>query len=118
MLRVVIPLSLPGIQSGAILVFVLSISAYVIPILLGGLKVKLTPTLVIQLLIDAFLWPFGAALSFLLMYMTFVAMAVQGMLARRRTAFTRAVSFSTNFSAMLCWISRRLEEVQRSPFSE
>jgi putative spermidine/putrescine transport system permease protein len=66
MLRIVIPLSLPGIQSGAILVFVLSISAYVIPILLGALKVKLMPTLVIQLLIDAFLWPFGAALAFIL----------------------------------------------------
>lgn len=66
MLRVVLPLSLPGIQAGAILVFVLTISAYVIPILLGGLKVKLTPTLVIQLLIDAFLWPFGAALAFVL----------------------------------------------------
>jgi spermidine/putrescine transport system permease protein len=29
-------------------------------------------------------WPFGAALSFLLMYMTFVAMAVQGLVSRRR----------------------------------
>jgi putative spermidine/putrescine transport system permease protein len=66
MARIVIPLSLPGIQAGAILVFVLSISAYVIPILLGALKVKLMPTLVIQLLIDAFLWPFGAALAFIL----------------------------------------------------
>jgi len=66
MFRIVIPLSLPGIQAGAILVFVLSISAYVIPILLGALKVKIMPTLVIQLLIDAFLWPFGAALAFIL----------------------------------------------------
>jgi putative spermidine/putrescine transport system permease protein len=64
--RVVIPLSLPGIQAGSILVFVLTISAYVIPILLGALKVKIMPTLVIQLLIDAFLWPFGAALAFIL----------------------------------------------------
>jgi putative spermidine/putrescine transport system permease protein len=66
MLRVVIPLSLPGIQAGSILVFVLTISAYVIPILLGALKIKIMPTLVIQLLIDAFLWPFGAALAFIL----------------------------------------------------
>jgi spermidine/putrescine transport system permease protein len=29
-------------------------------------------------------WPFGAALSFLLMYMTFVAIALQAMLSRRR----------------------------------
>jgi putative spermidine/putrescine transport system permease protein len=66
MTRIVIPLSLPGIQAGSILVFVLSISAYVIPVLLGALKVKIMPTLVIQLLIDAFLWPFGAALAFIL----------------------------------------------------
>jgi putative spermidine/putrescine transport system permease protein len=66
MFRVVIPLSLPWIQAGAILVFVLTISAYVIPVLLGALKFKIVPTLVIQLLIDAFLWPFGAALAFVL----------------------------------------------------
>jgi putative spermidine/putrescine transport system permease protein len=48
MARIVIPLSLPGIEAGAILVFVLSISAYVIPILLGALKVKLMPTLVVH----------------------------------------------------------------------
>jgi putative spermidine/putrescine transport system permease protein len=66
MLRVVIPLSLPGIQAGSILVFVLTISAYVIPVLLGALKFKIMPTLVIQFLIDAFLWPFGAALAFIL----------------------------------------------------
>jgi putative spermidine/putrescine transport system permease protein len=66
MLRIVIPLSLPGIQAGAILVFVLSISAYVIPVLLGALKIKIMPVLVVQLLIDAFLWPFGAALAFIL----------------------------------------------------
>ena len=65
-LRVVIPLSLPGIQAGSILVFVLTISAYVIPVLLGALKFKIMATLVIQLLIDAFLWPFGAALAFIL----------------------------------------------------
>jgi spermidine/putrescine transport system permease protein len=29
-------------------------------------------------------WPFGAALSFLLLYMTFIAIAVQAMLSRRR----------------------------------
>ncbi len=66
MRRIVIPLSLPGVQAGSILVFVLTISAYVIPILLGAFKIKIMPTLVIQLLIDAFLWPFGAALAFIL----------------------------------------------------
>jgi len=64
--KVVLPLSLPGIQSGTILVFVLTISAYVIPILLGGFKVMLMPTLVVQQVLESFLWPFGAALALIL----------------------------------------------------
>ncbi len=66
MLRVVVPLSLPGVQAGTVLVFVLTISSYVIPILLGGMKVMIMPTLVVQQLLDAMLWPFGAALAFIL----------------------------------------------------
>ncbi|MEZ5933847.1 MAG: ABC transporter permease [Alphaproteobacteria bacterium] len=65
-LRVVLPLSLPGIQAGTILVFVLTISSYVIPVLLGGFNVVIMPTLVVQQLLDAMLWPFGAALAFVL----------------------------------------------------
>ncbi len=68
MLRVVFPLSLPGVQAGTLLVFVLTISAYVTPILLGGFKVVIMPTLVIQQLLDAMLWPFGAALAFILSF--------------------------------------------------
>lgn len=64
--RVTFPLSLPGIQAGVILVFMLTISAYVIPILLGAMQFKILPTIVIQLLIGAFLWPFGAALALIL----------------------------------------------------
>lgn len=66
MLRVVFPLSLPGVQAGTVLVFVLTISSYVIPILLGGFNVMIMPTLVVQQLLDAMLWPFGAALAFIL----------------------------------------------------
>jgi putative spermidine/putrescine transport system permease protein len=64
--RVVIPLAMPGIQSGTILVFVLAISAYVTPVILGGSRVKLMAPLVVQQLIEAFLWPFGAALALVL----------------------------------------------------
>jgi putative spermidine/putrescine transport system permease protein len=66
MARIVFPLSMPGVQAGTVLVFVLTISSYVIPILLGGLKVMIMSTLVVQQLLDAMLWPFGAALAFLL----------------------------------------------------
>ena len=66
MRRIVFPLSLPGVQAGTVLVFVLTISSYVIPILLGGMNVMIMPTLVVQQLLDAMLWPFGAALAFIL----------------------------------------------------
>ena len=66
MFKVIVPLSLPGIQAGSILVFVLTISSFVIPILLGSYKVMIMPTLVVQQIMDAMLWPFGAALAFIL----------------------------------------------------
>jgi putative spermidine/putrescine transport system permease protein len=43
------------------MVFVMSISAYVTPMLLGGLRVTTMPMTVVNTLIDAFRWPLGAA---------------------------------------------------------
>jgi putative spermidine/putrescine transport system permease protein len=61
--RVTWPLSLPGVFAGMLLVFVLAVSSYVIPILLGGNNVLVIPMLVVQLLLDAFNWPVGSALA-------------------------------------------------------
>jgi putative spermidine/putrescine transport system permease protein len=61
--RVVLPLIIPGLQSGIILVFVLAASAYVIPMLLGGGRVQTLPTVMVQQLMGSLLWPFGAALA-------------------------------------------------------
>ena len=61
--RVLLPLSLPGVQAGSILVFVLAISAYVTPALIGGLRVKTVAVSVVDALIDTFQWPFGSALA-------------------------------------------------------
>jgi putative spermidine/putrescine transport system permease protein len=44
-------------------VFVLAISAYVTPALIGGLRVKTMAVSVVDALIDTFQWPFGAALA-------------------------------------------------------
>lgn len=63
--KVLLPLSLPGIQSGTILVFLLGCGAYVTPMLLGAGRVHTTTTTVVQLL-EQFLWPFGAALALVL----------------------------------------------------
>ncbi|MHA6642702.1 ABC transporter permease [Mesorhizobium sp. A623] len=64
--KVTLPLSLPGIQAGTILVFVLSISAYVTPAMLGGSGGRTMSVLVVQYLVDNFRWPAGAALAIIL----------------------------------------------------
>lgn len=64
--KVTLPLSLPGIQAGTILVFVLSVSAYVTPAMLGGTGGRTMAVLVVQYLVDNFRWPAGAALAIIL----------------------------------------------------
>lgn len=71
--KVTLPLSLPGIQAGAILVFVLSISAYVTPAMLGGTKGRTMSVLVVQYLVDSFRWPAGAALA---IFMSAITLAI------------------------------------------
>ncbi|QOF74444.1 ABC transporter permease (plasmid) [Aminobacter sp. SR38] len=64
--KVTLPLSMPGIQAGTILVFVLSISAYVTPAMLGGTGGRTMSVLVVQYLVDNFRWPAGAALAIIM----------------------------------------------------
>lgn len=64
--RVTFPVSMPGVQAGCILVFVLAISSYVTPALVGGMRVKTTTLLVVDALIDQFQWPFGSAMALVL----------------------------------------------------
>ncbi|MFY7958911.1 MAG: ABC transporter permease [Elsteraceae bacterium] len=73
--RVLLPLSAPGIQSGCILVFILSCGAYVTPMLMGAGRVHTTTTTVVQML-DQFLWPFGAALALILAAVGVVCVAL------------------------------------------
>lgn len=85
--RVVLPLSMPGVQSGVILVFVLAASAYVIPMLIGGGRVQTMATVIVQQLLGGFLWPFGAALALVLS--AAVAFALVGFTLLTRRAMRR-----------------------------
>ena len=60
MRRVVVPLAMPGVQSGATLVFVLAASSYVTPVILGGAGVSLMTPMVVQQLAAA-CGPWGSA---------------------------------------------------------
>ncbi len=82
--RVILPLAMPGIQSGSILVFVLAISSYVTPVLVGGMRVKTMAVTVVDALIDAFQWPFGAALALILTAAGALSVALFARLTRMR----------------------------------
>lgn len=61
--EVTVPLSMPGILAGSLLVFVLAMGAYVVPQFLGGRRVMMVSNLIYTVVIDAFNWPFGAAIA-------------------------------------------------------
>lgn len=82
--RVVVPLALPGIVSGVIVTFIPSLGAYLTPDLLGGTSSQMIANIIERQFKSANDWPFGAALSFLLMYLTFAAIAAQAMLGRKK----------------------------------
>lgn len=67
--RVVFPLTLPGVVAGSILVFIPSLGAYVTPDLLGGAKSVMIGNVIYSQFMSARDYPFGAAISFVLMAM-------------------------------------------------
>lgn len=72
--QVVLPLALPGIISGSLLVFIPSLGSFVVPDLLGGAKQLLIGNLVQNQFGPARNWPFGSAASFVVMAMVLLLM--------------------------------------------
>jgi putative spermidine/putrescine transport system permease protein len=66
--RVILPLSAPGIISGCILVFTMSMTSYVTPKLLGGSKFRMMSTMVFQEVNINFNWGFASAISYILLF--------------------------------------------------
>ena len=64
---VVLPLSLPGILSGCVLVFTMSMTSYVTPKLLGGSKFRMMATMVVQEINVNFDWSAASAVSYILL---------------------------------------------------
>jgi spermidine/putrescine transport system permease protein len=82
--EVVVPLALPGILSGILITFIPAMGSYLTPDLLGGPDSQMIANVIERQFKRANDWPFGSALSFVLMYLTFVAIAVQATISRRR----------------------------------
>ncbi len=70
------PLSRPGVVAGSILVFIPSLGAYVTPALLGGASTALIGDYIVSQFLAARNWPFGSALSVVVMLVLLVAVTV------------------------------------------
>jgi spermidine/putrescine transport system permease protein len=66
-LKVMLPQTLPGIIGGAVIVFIPSVGNFIVPDVLGGAKGLMVGNLVEQQFLSARNWPFGSALSMIIM---------------------------------------------------
>ncbi|MEO3386396.1 ABC transporter permease [Mesorhizobium sp. CAU 1741] len=66
-LEIILPLALPGIVSGMILVFILSVGSFITPVLLGGQMVMTLPILALQQFQTTFNWALGSAIATMLL---------------------------------------------------
>ena len=74
--RIYLPLTLNGIFAGSVLVFVLSLGFFITPALLGGGRVIMIAVLIEQQVRETLNWPFAAALSAVLLVVTFAVYAL------------------------------------------
>lgn len=82
--HVVLPLALPGIGTGGILVFILAMNAYATPFLLGGARFQMMAPMLYREFAVNNNWPFAAAIAFILMLTTLTLTAVSSLLVQRR----------------------------------
>lgn len=82
--RIVLPLSLPGVAAGSILVFVLTISAFATPRLVGGATTQVMSIFIYDQALSLFNWPFGGAVSILLLLVVLLLTWLQGRVLEER----------------------------------
>jgi putative spermidine/putrescine transport system permease protein len=70
---VLLPLTLPGIFAGSVMVFSLSVSSFVTPAILGGPQVKVMSYLTYEQVATMLNWPYGAAIGFILIFIASIA---------------------------------------------
>lgn len=89
--RIIIPLTLPGIAAGSIIVFIPALGNFIVAEILGGAKVMMSGNLIEQQFLSARNWPFGAALAMLVMAVVLILMLVYIAKVARRGSLTREV---------------------------
>jgi len=89
--RVFVPLTLPGVLAGALLVFVLALGFYITPALLGGLRDQMISQLIVQQVQQALDWGSASAMAVLLMAITFAILFIASRVVHLRDVFGSAL---------------------------
>ncbi|MDF2734889.1 MAG: transporter permease [Chloroflexota bacterium] len=90
-IRVFVPLSLPGVLAGCLLVFVLALGFYITPALLGGLGDQMISQLIVQQIQQRLDWGFGTAMSVVLVGITLAILFISSRAIRLQDVFGSAV---------------------------
>lgn len=81
--RIVMPLAAPGIFAGIMITLIPALGAYLTPDLMGGTESQMIANVIERQFKRANDWPFGAALSFMLIYAMFILIALQSLRGRK-----------------------------------
>ena len=84
--RIVLPQAMPGILSGAVIVFALAASAFATPAIIGGRRLKVASTLAYDEFLNTLNWPLGAAVAVLLLLALVLIVQGSNRLVERRYA--------------------------------
>jgi putative spermidine/putrescine transport system permease protein len=84
--RIVLPQIMPGVLSGAIIVFSLAASAFATPAIIGGRRLKVAATLAYDEFLNTLNWPLGAAVAVLLLVALVMIVVGSNALIERRYA--------------------------------
>lgn len=84
-LRILLPLSIPGISAGCAMVFCMSISAYVIPTMVAGGRLLVMPVIIAKNFTVTLDWSIGAAAGVVLVLVTTAVVTLNTLIVERRT---------------------------------
>lgn len=91
-LQVTLPMSMPGVATGSMLVFILLMGEYLIPAILGGGKVFFVGNALVDLFLQSRNWPFGSAVAAALVIVMLITVAAYMRFTRRFGAVREDIS--------------------------
>ena len=83
LMRLIIPLSLPGIAAGSVLIFIPVVGSFMEPRILGGREGTFIGTIIEDQFTRVFNWPLGAALSFLMLFIILIIIMLSNCFSKR-----------------------------------